>query len=132
MFAVAVMTVVGIAAISPDVTTWSAIGIGFTALVAGHLCMTARRFVAFPDLIVAASSLQWIIAPWLAAQYPARMAVYHMALPTDEYLSYAVPATIALWVGLHLPASRKLSTTWVLPEIEPLSNLSGVPSTPRS
>jgi hypothetical protein len=49
------------------------------------------------------------------------MVVYHMTLQTDEYLRYAVPATIALWVGLHLPASRKLSTTWVLPEMEPLS-----------
>ena len=106
MFAAALLTVAGIAAISPDVTTWSAIGLGFSALVVGHLCMTARRFVAFPDLIVAASCLQWIIAPWLAAEYPSRMVVYHMTLPIDEYLRYAVPATIALWVGLHLPASR--------------------------
>ncbi len=87
----------------------------------GHLCMTARRFVAFPDLIVAASCLQWIIAPWLAAEYPSRMVLYHMTLPIDEYLRYAVPATIALWVGLHLPASRILSTTWALPETEQLS-----------
>jgi hypothetical protein len=49
------------------------------------------------------------------------MVLYHMALPIDQYLSYAVPATVALWVGLHLPASRMLSTTWVLPETEPLS-----------
>jgi hypothetical protein len=121
LFAGAVLTVAGIAGISPDVTTWSAIGLGFTALVIGHLCMTARRFVAFPDLIAAASCLQWIVAPWLAAEYPSRMVLYHMSLPIDEYLRYAVPATIALWVGLHLPASRILSTTWVLPETEPLS-----------
>ncbi len=121
LFAAALLTVAGIAAVSPDVTTWSAFGLGFTALVVGHLCMTARRFVAFPDLIVAASCLQWIIAPWLAAKYPSRMVVYHMTLPIDEYLRYAVPATIALWVGLHLPATRMVSTTWVLPETEQLS-----------
>ena len=120
LLAGALMTVAGIAAIS-DLTMWAAIGLGFSALVTGHLCMTARRFVAFPDLIVLASSLQWIIAPWLAASYPSKMVVYHMTLQTDEYLRYAVPATIALWVGLHLPASRKLSTTWALPEREPLS-----------
>ena len=121
MFAAALLSVAGIAAISPSVTAWVAVGLGFTALVIGHLCMTARRFVAFPDLIVAACCLQWIIAPWLAAEYPSRMVVYHMTLPIDEYLRYAIPATIALWVGLHLPATRKLSTTWALPETEPLS-----------
>jgi hypothetical protein len=121
LFAGALLTVAGIASVSPDVTTWSALGLGFTALVVGHLCMTARRFVAFPDLIVAASCLQWIVAPWLAAEYPSRMVLYHMSLPIDEYLSYAVPATIALWVGLNLPAGRILSTTWALPETEPLS-----------
>jgi hypothetical protein len=121
LFAAALLTVAGIAAVSPDVTRWSAFGLGFTALVAGHLCMTARRFVAFPDLIVAAACLQWIVAPWLAVEYPSRMVVYHMTLPIDEYLRYAVPATIALWVGLHLPASRIMSTTWALPETEQLS-----------
>jgi len=121
LFAAALLTVAGIAAVSPDVTTWSAFGLGFTALVAGHLCMTARRFVAFPDLIVAAACLQWIVAPWLAVEYPSRMVVYHMTLPIDEYLRYAVPATIALWVGLHLPASRIMSRTWALPETEQLS-----------
>jgi hypothetical protein len=121
LFAAALLSAAGVAAVSPNVTTWSALGLGFTALVVGHLCLTARRFVAFPDLIVSASCLQWIVAPWLAAKYPSRMVVYHMTLPIDEYLSYAVPATIALWVGLHLPASRILSATWALPEIEPLS-----------
>ena len=70
---------------------------------------------------MSASCLQSIVAPWLAAKYPSRMVVYHMTLPIDQYLSYAVPATIALWVGLHLPASRILSSTWALPEKEPLS-----------
>jgi len=121
LFAGVLLTVAGIAAVSANVTAWSAFGLGFTALVVGHLCMTARRFVAFPDLIVAASCLQWIVAPWLAAQYPSRMVLYHMTLPIDEYLGYAVPATIALWVGLHLPASRIMSTTWTLPETEQLS-----------
>jgi hypothetical protein len=84
LFAAVLVTVAGIAAVSPAVTTWSAFGLGFTALVVGHLCMTARRFVAFPDLIVAASCLQWIVAPWLAAQYPSRMVLYHMTLPIDH------------------------------------------------
>jgi hypothetical protein len=121
LFGGALLTVAAIASVSADVTAWAAVGIGFSALVVGHLCLTARRFVAFPDLIVAASCLQWILAPWLAGIYPSVIPIYHMSVPVEEYLSFSVPATIALWIGLHLPASRQLATSWTLPEIEPLS-----------
>jgi hypothetical protein len=121
LFAGALVTVAGVAGIRADVTLWPAIGIGFSTLVIGHLCLTARRFVAFPDLITAACCLQWIIAPWLAEAYPSRMLVYHMAIPATEYLKYSIPATVALWIGLHLPVARRLSRNWVMPEIEPLS-----------
>jgi hypothetical protein len=110
-----------LAAMRTDVTLWPALGLGFTIIVVGHLCMTARRFVAFPDLITLAACLQWVVAPWLAEQFPPNMAVFRMSLPPDEYLRYALPATFALWVGLHLPASRLLSKSWEMPETEPLS-----------
>jgi hypothetical protein len=45
-------------------------------------------------LIVAASCLQWIVAPWLAAQYPSGMV--RIRDPPIDSLGYAVPATIAL------------------------------------
>jgi hypothetical protein len=83
--------------------------------------MTARRFVAFPDLVVAAGCLQWIVAPWLADMFPANLPVFRMSLPLDDYLEYAVPATVALWIGLHLPISRRVSKDWVAPHAEPLS-----------
>lgn len=116
-----VVAVVLLAAIRTDVTFWAGIGLTFTALVVGHLCMTVRRFVAFPDLIVAAGCMQWVVAPWLAEAYPPNFPMFRMALGADDYLRYAVPATAALWVGLHLPASRKLSKTWTLPDTAPLS-----------
>jgi hypothetical protein len=123
-FVLVLATVFGVAllaAVRPDVTLWPALGLGFTALVVGHLCLTVRRFVAFPDLIVAAACLQWIVAPWLAETYPPRFFLFRMALPPDEYLSYAVPATIALWLGLHLPVSRRTSVNWPLVEAAPLA-----------
>ena len=116
-----VLAVAVIAGIRPDVTLWPATGLFFTSVVIGHLCMTARRYVAFPDLIAAAACLQWIIAPWLSTSYPPSFWLFRMALPADEYLRYAVPATFALWVGLHLPASRRLSTSWEAPETGHLS-----------
>jgi O-antigen polysaccharide polymerase Wzy len=42
-------------------------------------------------------------------------------LTADEYLRYALPATAALWIGLHIPASRRLSKTWEMPHIDHLS-----------
>lgn len=113
--------VAGLAVMRDDVTLWPALGIGFTALTVGHLCMTARRFVAFPDLIASAACLQWIIAPWLSEAYPPNLPMFRMLLPATEYLRYALPATVALWVGLHLPASRRLSKTWEMPEVEQLT-----------
>jgi len=111
-----------LAALRPEITFWVALGLGLTMVVVAHLCLTARRFVAFPDLIVAAACLQWIVAPWFAEMYPANLPVFRMALPPDEYLPYAVTATLALWVGLYLPATRRLGSAWVMPEVEPLSN----------
>jgi hypothetical protein len=103
------------------ITFWSAAGLMFTAIVLGHLCMTTRRFVAFPDLVAAAACLQWIVAPLLAEEYPPTLTAFRMALPPADYLRYAVPATIALWVGLHLPVGRRLAKTWTMPRIEFLS-----------
>jgi hypothetical protein len=117
----AVFTVSACAAIGANVTLWVALGLGFTAMVIGHLCMTARRFVAFPDLVVAAACLQWIVAPWLAEMFPPNLPVFRMSLPPDQYLQYAVSATVALWIGLHLPVSRRLSKDWAVPETQPLT-----------
>jgi hypothetical protein len=116
-----VSTVAAVAAVRTDVTLWPALGIGFTMLVVGHLCMTVRRFVAFPDLIAAAACLQWIIAPWLSEAYLPNLPMFRMVLTADEYLRYALPATAALWIGLHIPASRRLSKTWEMPHIDHLS-----------
>jgi len=117
----AVLTVALLASLRPDITLWPAMGIAVTTLVVGHLCMTVRRFVAFPDLIAAAACLQWVIAPWLAEAYPPDFFLFRMALGPDEYLRYAVPATVALWVGLHLPASRQLKGSRNVAEAEPLT-----------
>jgi hypothetical protein len=116
-----VCSVAVLAAMRTDVTMWPALGLCFTMLVVGHLCMTVRRFVAFPDLIAAAACLQWIVAPWLSEAYVPNLPMFRMTLPADEYLRYALPATAALWVGLHLPASRRLSKTWEMPHIDHLS-----------
>ena len=117
----ATLTVAMVAAVRGDVTLWPAMGVFFTALTVGHLCLTARRFVAFPDLIASAACLQYVIVPWLSEVYPPTLPMFRMAIPSSDYLRYALPATVALWIGLHLPSSRRLSKTWEMPEVEHLS-----------
>jgi hypothetical protein len=119
----ATLTLALVAAVRGDVTLWPALGVFFTALTVGHLCLTARRFVAFPDLIAAAACLQYVIVPWLSEVYPPTLPMFRMAIPSSEYLRYALPATVALWIGLHLPSSRRLSKTWEMPEVEHLSKV---------
>jgi hypothetical protein len=115
------MVVAAVAAMRSDVTLWPALSVFFTAITIGHLCLTARRYVAFPDLIASAACLQYIIAPWLSEVYPPSLPLFRMAIPSTQYLQYALPATVALWIGLHLPSSRSLAKTWEMPDVQHLS-----------
>ena len=115
------VTVALMAAAWPSITLLVALALGFSVLVMGHLCMTARRYVAFPDLITAAACLQLIVAPVLAEPFPPSMLVFRTPLLVDDYLLYALPALVAFWIGLHLPASRNLSRSWQMAAIEPLA-----------
>jgi len=123
-FVIACTTIVGMALFSlywSEAGTWLILGLGLTIAVVGHLCMTAGRHVAFPDLVVLASCLQWIVAPWLADLYPPRLPVFRTTLPLEDYLQYAVPATAALYVGLYLPVQLTLKSGWAETERRPLS-----------
>jgi hypothetical protein len=73
--------------------------------------MTAARIVAFPGLVAFAACLQWVVAPWLAGMFPPALPVFRMVLGLDDYLRYAVPATVALWLGLIIPVYRRLNVT---------------------
>ena len=110
-----------VAAARPDVTLWPAMGLFFTAIVFGHMCLTCARYVAFPDLIALAACVQWVVAPWLADAYPPNFAMFRNAMPADEYLRYALPATVVFWVGLHIAPSRYLDKKSWQPVLEPLS-----------
>lgn len=82
---------------------WGFLGFAFTFFVAGHMALTARRYVILPGLIGLTACLQWVIAACLSYRYPPSFSLYVMSLPEAEYLRYAVPGAIALWAGLHLP-----------------------------
>jgi len=71
-----------------------------------HLCLLSDRYVAFPGLISFVAAVEMLLAPVLASSFPPSFHLYDMAVPLGVYLQYAVPATTALWLGLHWPISR--------------------------
>lgn len=102
-------------------TFWTGAGLVLTVLIFGHMLMTAWRCVPFPGLVAFAACLQWVVAPWLARFFPPRLPVFRMSMDVEDYLRYAVPATVALWVGLLIPVHRSLKDWSHPPRPEPLT-----------
>lgn len=89
-----------------DVWTYLACTVCLSIFV--HLCFLSDRYVALPGLISFVAAVEMLLAPVLANSFPPSFHLYDMAVPLGVYLQYAIPATMALWVGLHWPISRNL------------------------
>lgn len=86
-----------------DDGAWLAVGLGFTVLVSAHALMASRFIPWIPGLVGMVACLQWIVMPRLAYTVPPYFPQFGMVVPPEEYFRYAVPATIALVLGLCLP-----------------------------
>src|ERR1700723_3772679 len=94
-----------------DGDIWVPSACGLSASIFFHLCLVADRYVAFPGLISFAASIELLLAPVVASDFPPTLHQFRMAVPLDTYLQYAIPATAALWIGLHWPLNRILLAT---------------------
>ena len=83
---------------------WLFAGLAFSFFVLLHMCWVASRYVIFLELATFIGCVSLIIGPALAYIHPASWPIFQMVIPLDEYLSYAIPSMMALWLGLHLPA----------------------------
>ncbi len=90
---------------------WVASACGLSIAIFVHLCLVADRYVAFPGLISFVASIELLLAPVVASAFPPTFHQFQMAVPLDTYLQYAIPATAALWIGLHWPLNRVLRAT---------------------
>src|SRR3989338_3432109 len=81
---------------------WFFSGFVFSFFVLLHMCWVAGRYVIFLELVAFIGCISLIIAHALAYIYPHSWPIFQMVLPLDEYMSYAVPSMMALWLGLHL------------------------------
>ena len=94
-----------------DGDIWIASAYALTLAIFVHLCSVADRYVAFPGLVGFVASIELLLAPVVASGRPTSFHQFRMAVPLDTYLQYAIPATTALWIGLHWPLNRVLRST---------------------
>lgn len=101
---VSLLVGVVIALINSEQSLWVSLGIVFFIFNVGHMFFTASRYIILPGLMSFIASINLIIAPWLAYSYKSTTQLFNMSVPQEQYFSFAVPATIALWLGAHLTA----------------------------
>lgn len=79
------------------------------------------KTIEIRDLIIVLAFLQWIIGPVLKYNLFPEDIFYYMAVSETEYMSFAVPATIALSAGLFFPVFyKRLDSTHHIKKIEKL------------
>lgn len=92
-----------------DVSVWLAAGIALAFLVIAHTLVASRNVPWIPGLIAIIAVLQWVLVPWAAYHVPPTFPLYMMVIPAKQYFGFAVPATMALILGLYLPLYQERS-----------------------
>lgn len=95
---------------------WLALGISFFIFNLGHMFFSASRYIILPGLMSFIASVNLIIAPWFAYSYHATTQIFNMSVPPEQYFSFAVPATIALWFGAHLATNFRIKENAIIHE----------------
>lgn len=86
---------------------WMLLGLAVSWFIFIHMCILASRCLIMPEFICFIACINWILAPALSYIYPPRFSLYRMIIPSDEYFSYIVPATLCLWLSIHTPLKLK-------------------------
>jgi hypothetical protein len=81
---------------------WLGFGIGFSFFVLIHMLIVGDKYPAFPSIIALIVCIQWVVASYAAyVSPPPSMELYIVNLDPATYFAYAVPAMMAMWIGLH-------------------------------
>jgi hypothetical protein len=102
LFLFAISSVLAVLAVG-DVGLWLPVGLGFSLFVTAQAVVASRNIPWIPGLIGMVACLQWIVMPYLSYRVAPYYPLFAMILPPVEYFSYAVPATMALVLGVYLP-----------------------------
>jgi hypothetical protein len=82
---------------------WLSAAIALGALVVVQSLIGAGRAPSIPGLIVVTALVQWVFAPWASYHVLPSFVLYRMVVTSQEYFGFAVPATLALAVGVYAP-----------------------------
>jgi hypothetical protein len=85
---------------------WVGVGVWVAVAVALHTAMAAPSVPWIPGLIALIALLQWVLGAWAGYHVPPLLSTMAMAVPSEDYFSYMVPATVLFVVGLYLPLWR--------------------------
>jgi putative Ca2+/H+ antiporter (TMEM165/GDT1 family) len=81
------------------IQTWSAVGLAFSAFYVLRVIHNMGHKIPVIDLMTALAALQWIVGPYIDYHNGLTHYKYHMYVPEDVYMAYAVPAIIAFRLG---------------------------------
>jgi hypothetical protein len=82
---------------------WLAPAIVLLILVMAQSLIGARQAPSIPGLIVITALIQWVFAPWASYHLPSSFVMYGMMVTSQDYFSFAVPATLVLAAGVYVP-----------------------------
>jgi hypothetical protein len=82
---------------------WIGVGVWTAVVVAIHTSLAGRAAPWIPGLIALIAMLQWVLGAWAGYHIPPPIWTMAMAVPSEEYFGYAVPATVLFVFGLYLP-----------------------------
>lgn len=93
-----------------DDSPWIGPGIALSVFVAWHSLRATVAVPWFPGIVAFGACVQWVLAPWVVFTYQDRPWVSPMAVTASDYFAFAVPAALALVIGMYLPLARRAPT----------------------
>jgi hypothetical protein len=98
---------------------FSFIGIGLFIFFCLKFFFSLGKTIEIRDLMILVALLQWIVAPVLKYSLQNNDIFYFMAIPEEQYMSYAFPASVFFVFSLYLPGIyKKIDSTQQLKSIK--------------
>ena len=91
--------------LNPEIIPLSVIGIGVFINYCLSFFHKLGRTVPIRELIILIALLQWVVAPVASYHFFTTSEFYSMCISEERYMSFAVPATLAMIAGLLFPFS---------------------------
>ncbi|MBI2270817.1 MAG: hypothetical protein HYU69_10755 [Bacteroidetes bacterium] len=92
----------------PETDPLSIIGLGLFIFFGLSFYYKLGRGIPVRELIILIALIQWVIAPILSYHFYTKSEFYYMIIDESRYMSFVIPATLALITGLLLPLRKPI------------------------